>query len=163
MKKSKKTNETDQQLELLAFWERLQKVRQLHYTVKTHQLEDKPLRIGRATVDVVQNTPSAFVFQEKGHWVIDDLPETSFSNSFRWTLDRKASLITLEHLRYGMEHPVFLLQLCLAGTGILESINAHLCGEDTYLGNIRWSDDRIDFHWRVIGPRKNDDLSYHYS
>lgn len=81
---------------------------------------------------------------------------------FRWTLDLNASLITLEHLRYGATRPVLLLNLTPTGVSTLESVDAHFCASDTYLGNISWNSDEIRLHWRVIGTSKNDTLTYQY-
>ncbi len=149
--------------ELEAFWEQLTQVQQLSFSAKTRHGEEKSTLIGKADVEVETESSSVLVFQEKGYWFHNNFPDTAFSNSFRWTLDLNASLITLEHLRYGSTHPVFLFHLAPTKPGMLESIDAHLCGEDTYLGNIVWEENVIDFHWRIIGPHKNDELIYHYS
>jgi hypothetical protein len=147
--------------ELQAFWERLGQVQQLSFSAKERHGEAQSTKIGKADVIVISN-PSSYVFQEKGTWFHDKLPDTGFSNSFRWTLDLNASLITLEHLRYGPAHPVFLFHLTPTHSHILESVDAHLCADDTYLGNIVWNAQGIDLHWRIIGPHKNNHLIYHY-
>jgi hypothetical protein len=148
---------------LLVFWERLKKVRHLSFSAKSRQEDKQNIKVGQAEVQISSPGPSIIVFQEKGHWFHDQLPETVFSNSFRWTLDLNASLITLEHLRYGVKQPVFLFHLTPTQPCTLESVDAHLCGNDTYLGSIVWTPSQIDFHWRIIGPYKNDQLLYHYT
>ncbi len=152
----------DRREELLAFWEKLQNVRVLSFSTKSRQGEEISTKIGKAEVVVSSANERNLIFQEKGYWLVDHFPDTAFNNSFRWTLDMNASLITLEHLRYGPAHPVFLFNLAPTKRWILESVDAHLCGEDTYLGNIIWNRDQIKFHWRIIGPRKNDELIYQY-
>ena len=112
---------------------------------------------------MVTPSTSEIVFQEKGHWFQDQVPETAFNSSFRWTLDTQACLITLEHLRYGSTHPVFLFHLTPTKPFMLEAVDAHLCAADTYLGSISWSSAHIDFYWRIIGPSKNDELVYRYT
>lgn len=155
--------ERNRQQELLAFWERLGSIRRLSLSAKSKIKEGRSMKTGKAEVDVSTPVPSIVIFQEKGFWLLDDLPDTSFNNIFRWTLDLKDSLISLEHLRYGQNHPVFLFHLAPTHPGMLESVDSHLCGEDTYLGNIIWNLNQIQFHWRIIGPRKNDELIYLYS
>lgn len=145
---------------LLAFWERLTKARKLSFSAKSGQ---PSMKIGKADVTIHHESPSILIFQEKGYWFLDQLPDTAFSNSFRWTLDLNTSLITLEHLRYGNTHPVFLFHFAVTHPYMLESVDAHLCAEDTYLGNIVWNRKNIDFHWRIIGPHKNDQLVYRYA
>lgn len=77
-------------------------------------------------------------------------------------LDLKAGWIEMEHLRYGDAHPVLLFHLTAARAGILESVDAHLCAQDTYLAHILWSREGIDMQCRVIGPMKNIQLTYPY-
>ncbi len=149
--------------ELLEFWERLSKVQRLSFSAKSRQADETTLKTGKAEVAVSAPSPTVLVFQEKGYWFLDQLPETAFSNSFRWTLDLKTSFITLEHLRYGPSNPVFLFHLAPTHPQLLESVDAHLCADDTYLGSLSWNQKSIEFQWRILGPRKNDELTYHYT
>lgn len=159
---SERTRDRNAKNELLTFWERLKQVKQLTFSAKTRQGDEKNIKTGKAEVKVVAPSSSTLIFQEKGHWFFDQLPDRAFSNSFRWTLDLSHDLIALEHLRYGLNQPVFLLHLTPTQSALLESIDSHLCAEDTYLGNIVWTQDEILFHWRIIGPQKNDELIYQY-
>lgn len=155
-------SERDRRRDQQMFWEHLSKTRQLSFSAKTRHGDEPSIRIGKAEVHVTMERPNVLVFHEKGFWVIDDFPDTRFSNVFRWTLDPHRILISLEHLRYGASRPVFLFHLAPTSPHRLESIDPHLCAEDTYMGNISWKQDRIDFHWRIIGPKKNDELIYRY-
>jgi hypothetical protein len=148
--------------ELDLFWHTLGKTHRLSFSAKSRQNGEDSTKIGEAEVVVTSPTPTTLIFQEKGTWLSEQLPEGAFSNSFRWTLDLKTALITVEHLRYGAAHPVFLFHLTPTESHTLESVDAHLCGEDTYLGNIVWSPTNINFYWRIIGPHKNNRLTYHY-
>lgn len=143
---------------LIEFWEKLAEVRTLQCIAKSRH----ELKLGKAEVKISTPTSNTTVFQEKGYWMLDELPHTAFSNSFCWTLDLDQSLVTLEHLRYGHDQPVFLFHLTPSGSHSLESVDSHLCKADTYLGNVNWNAQSIDFHWRIIGPRKNDELIYKY-
>jgi hypothetical protein len=153
----------DKKKELLKFWDRLATVRELSFSTKSRQGREQTVKIGKAEVDVLKTSSTVLVFQEKGYWFRDQIPETAFNNSFRWTLDINASLITLEHLRYGSSRPVFLFHLTPTDPFTLEAVDAHLCAADTYLGSIIWNPTHINFHWRIIGPLKNDELVYHYT
>lgn len=149
--------------ELLLFWEQLKKVNYLSFSAKSKRNGTKSTQIGKANVQIFSSSPSILVFQEKGYWLKDQMPDMAFNNSFRWTLDLKEGVVTLEHLRYGPSRPVFLFQLAPKEPYVLEAVDAHLCAEDTYLGIIVWNKELIDFHWRVVGPLKNDELVYRYS
>ncbi len=155
--------ESSRKKQLISFWEKLSQVKELQTSATLKEKEIPSTQSGRAEVTVTSPSPTTLVFQEKGSWISNQAPPTTFSNSFRWTLDINASLITLEHLRYGATHPVFLLHLTPTKPGLLESVDAHLCAQDTYLGNIEWDAHSIDFAWRIIGPHKNNQLLYRYT
>ncbi len=148
--------------ELSSLWERLLKVEHLSLTAKSRQGEEKLVKTGKAKISTSLIDSSILTFRESGHWFADQHPDTSFTNTFRWTLDKRAGLITLEHLRHGAKRPVFLFHLTPVQPSKFESVDAHLFGEDTYLGNITCYPDELVFHWRIIGPEKNDELIYHY-
>jgi hypothetical protein len=152
--KNERIRERNIRRELDTFWQRLEKTNHLEFTAKT----ELGLKTGRADVAVTSSS-SSLIFEERGVWI----PGSAFSNCFRWTLDAQQGLISLEHMRYGPDRPVFLFQLAPTRAGVLESVDSHLCASDTYLGNIIWNQRTIDFHWRIIGPRKNDELIYRYS
>ncbi len=142
--------------ELKHFWERLLKVQKLCLCVGSQGKEE---RGGEAVVTPLLSDARTLIFQEVGEW---DKPKSTFRNRFRWSLDLKNTLITLEHLRYGEKRPVFLFHLKPTSEGRLESLDAHLCGEDTYLGSLTWDLEKILFHWRIIGPKKNQQMQYLY-
>lgn len=137
---------------LRAFFKRLSSVSELSFRADDQR--------GQATVATLAPTPERLIFEERGQWLENG---SAFSNAFRWTMDLDARLITLEHLRYGADHAVFLLNLAPTAAGTLESVDAHFCSGDTYLGNVRWDNQAIDLHWRIIGPRKNQKLLYRYT
>ncbi|MDX8431404.1 MAG: DUF6314 family protein [Candidatus Algichlamydia australiensis] len=143
--------------ELKRFWERLLKVETLSLSVRSRG--ESRFKDGRAEVTSTLSKSHTLIFRESGKWLN---PPANFHNSFRWTLDLKNTLITLEHLRYGENRPTFLFHLSPVRAGKLESVDAHLCGEDTYLGSLSWSLEEMIFHWRVIGPKKNQELLYRY-
>ncbi len=147
---------------LLKFWKRLEKTKHLKFSTRSKKGNEKTIQTGIADVEATSPSLNTLVFQEKGVWVIDELPKSCFSNQFRWQLQTAENLISLEHLRYGQNQPVFLFHLALSGTNTLESVSAHLCGEDTYSGHIHWNQKAIHFHMRVIGHDKNDELFYQY-
>ncbi len=86
----------------------------------------------------------------------------SFSNTLRWILDRESGVISLEHLRLGPNAPVFLVRLVPKRNHFLISGESHLCGNDTYSAQVMWHQCSIRLSWRVIGPKKNEEIDYHY-
>lgn len=149
---------------LFALWERLVGVTRLTFHAKTKSKEDQGWNgKGHGDVIVAREGPNKLTFNEKGSWQDSQGAEVSFSNVFRWTLDRYSGMISLEHLRRGPEHPVFLFHLVPSGSNTLLSVDSHLCDGDTYFGQIRFDQHSLRLNWRVIGPKKNEEIDYFYS
>jgi hypothetical protein len=147
---------------LLAFWERLQKVKELSFTAQSKSAEEGWHGRGKGEVAISKEKNSALVFNEKGSWLNKRGDEIAFSNVFRWTLDRCAGVISLEHLRRGMDRPVFIFHLAPTGKNMLSSVDSHLCEGDTYFGQIHFEPNNLRLNWRVIGPKKNEEMDYYY-
>jgi hypothetical protein len=149
---------------LLNFWEKLASVKQLTFHAKTKSQEEYGWNgRGKGDVVIVREGHKVLLFNEKGSWFSQQGEEFNFSNTFRWVLDRDADLISLEHLRYGLNRPVFLFYLAPTGNHSLSSIDSYLCDGDAYLGQIHFDRMSLRLHWRVIGPKKNEDITYFYS
>lgn len=149
---------------LLAFWEKLMGITQLTFHAKTHAKEENGWNgKGQGEVIIKKESTHILIFNEKGTWQSKQGAEVSFSNIFRWTLDRQAGVISLEHLRRGPDHPVFLFHLAPSGKHSLSPIDSHLCEGDTYLGQIHFNRHSLRLSWRVIGPQKNEEMDYYYS
>jgi len=147
---------------LIQFWQKLVAVSALELTHRSKKETWTVVKKGKAHIHVEMPNSKMLIFREKGAWFVDKRLETSFTNSFLWSLDLKSELITLSHLRHGKELPVFLFHLAVKKPGLIESVDAHLCIDDTYLGSISWNAKQIHFQWRVIGPKKNDEMLYIY-
>lgn len=149
---------------LLAFWERLIKVNKLTFHAMTKSKEEKGWNgKGEGEVIISKESPNVLIYNEKGIWRGKFGPEVNFSNVFRWTLDTGNSVISLEHLRRGLDHPVFLFHLAPSGRNSLSSVDSHLCGGDIYFGQIHFDNRNLRLNWRIIGPKKNEEIDYCYS
>lgn len=147
---------------LMAFWDRLPKVTQLTFHAKTREDTSFNGR-GKGEVTVVKQDHNTCLFNEKGSWRNRTGEEMSFTNVFRWTLDRMVGMVSLEHLRRGPDHPVFLVHLAPTSRHTLSSVDSHLCEEDTYFGQMHFDRHSLRLSWRVIGPKKNEEFDYYYS
>lgn len=149
---------------LLAFWDRLSNVTQLTFQAKTNSKEEGGWNgKGQGEVFITKNGNHEMIFNEKGTWQGKHAMDVSFTNVFRWRLDRNAKVISLEHLRRGSDHPVFLFHLTPSSQYSLSSVDSHLCEGDTYFGQIHFDAYSLRLNWRVIGPKKNEELDYYYS
>lgn len=149
---------------LAALWEKLLGVTRLTFHAKTRSNEDTGWNgRGQGEVVVTKAENNVLIFNEKGSWKDKQEVEFTFSNIFRWTLDRHLGVISLEHLRRGPAHPVFLFHMAPSGTQQLASIDSHLCEGDIYLGQLSFERYSLRLNWRVIGPKKNEEVEYSYS
>ncbi len=150
--------------QLLNFWHKLKGITQ--FTRLTHSRSPTEHSWnGKGKGEVLVNTAgdTILIFHERGSWQIKQGQDISFSNTFRWTLDLHAGMISLEHLRFGPDQPVFLFHLTPNSHNLLTSIDSHLCEEDVYLATVPWDRHGIRLHWRVIGPKKNEEMECCYT
>ncbi|HEY4830974.1 MAG TPA: DUF6314 family protein [Waddliaceae bacterium] len=149
---------------LLELWKKLGAVKRLSFHAKTKSKEESGWN-GRGTAEVIaaKDGDNVLIFHEKGNWKGKHGGEMNFSNIFRWTLDRMTGVISLEHLRRGFDHPVFLFYLAPSGSQSLASIDSHLCEGDAYFGQIIIDSHALRLNWRIIGQKKNEEINYHYS
>lgn len=149
---------------LYAFWKRLASVKNLTFAALSKSKEESGWNgQGKGSVLITKDGDNVLIFHEKGSWKDRAGREIDFSNVFRWTLDSHAKVISLEHLRHGQDKPVFLFHLAPSGGQSLSSIDSHLCGEDTYFGQIVCDKHSLRLSWRVIGPRKNEEIQTYYT
>lgn len=142
---------------LKEIWEKLKSIRYVFFSAKTKNQAGANIK-GKGDVKVLMEEEGTIIFKEQGRWRNQQGKECDFSNSYRWKWNREAQAISLEHLRMGLERPVFLLDLIPTSENELESLHSHLCQEDTYVGRILCDPDFIQLSWRVFGPKKNDEI-----
>ncbi len=150
----------------LAFriWEKLSIIKKLSFSAISQNGSHTGWNgVGRGEVLCQKQSDHVIIFVENGSWISKEGKEFTFKNTFRWSLDRFQNLITLEHLRFGELNPVFLFHLAETADEILESVNSHVCNEDTYLGQVRCLDNFVKLNWRIIGPKKNEEIDYLYT
>ena len=149
---------------LAALWERLGNVKQLSFHAKTKSKEESGWNgKGKGEVTITKEGDNTLIFSEKGSWSGKQAEDVGFRNIFRWKLDQTAGVISLEHLRFGADRPVFLFHLAPTGNYSASSVDAHLCAEDSYFGRIVFDSRSLRLNWRVIGPKKNEEIDYFYS
>ncbi|MBA2368611.1 MAG: winged helix-turn-helix transcriptional regulator [Candidatus Protochlamydia sp.] len=148
---------------LLSFWKKLSAVTQLTFHAKSHSKEEGGWAgNGKGEVCCISEN-NVLVFNEKGTWQDREGGKVNFNNTYRWSLDRNAKVISLEHLRRGPDHPVFLFHLSPTSKHSLSSIDSHLCGGDAYFGQLHLTSHSLKLSWRAIGPKKNEEMDYYYS
>jgi hypothetical protein len=152
------------QVELLhRLWKRLQTVKKAAFQISCYLQENRDLN-GKGASDVLVTQPKEkmLIFIEKGSWQAKRTGQINCSNRLSWTLDEESCKIRVEHLRHGLDAPVFLFDLLPYGRNTLLSIDAHFCRQDCYFGHLMQEGSALRLQWRVIGPKKNEEISYFY-
>lgn len=150
------TQQREGRILLETIWQRLKGMKHVAFETKTDAM-------GRGEVAVSGEKEGVLIYQEKGRVRTEKGQENEFSNVFRWTLDLSAGVISLEHLRRGMNHPVFLCHLAPAGPDYLESTDPHLCVQDSYFARLTCLPKSLHLYWRVLGPEKNEEMHFYYN
>ncbi len=149
---------------LLDFWKKLSSVSRLNFHANSKSRDEEKWKgKGTGEVTIIKESSHILIFNEKGVWKTSFQKEVNFKNSFRWTLDTSSGVISLEHLRHGADNPVFLFDLAPSSKYSLSSVDSHLCEGDIYFGKINFDRYSMRLHWRVIGPRKNEEMDYYYT
>lgn len=111
-------------------------------------------------VKVSQPESNVLVFEESGQFRKPDGKEMNFRNTFRWT--RIEDNIRLEHLRFGVDRPVFLFDMACQADGTWRETNPHPCRDDCYSATLRLEEEMIFVRWSVNGPKRNETIDYTY-
>jgi hypothetical protein len=116
---------------------------------------------GDGVVELRSPAPDVLIFDESGRWQSHHHGRsTRFANVFRWT--RLPSSLSLEHLRFGADRPVFLFDLAPGEDGLWRDVTPHLCGEDCYSGTLKADGKELIVEWSIRGPRKRESIRYVY-
>lgn len=145
-------------------WELLPKMSHIRFTslIRTGRSENKVVGQGTVLAEY-DDAKGTVIFSEQGSWKNPQEEAYQFRNVFRWSLNRFDGLISLEHLRFGIKNPVFLFHLAPLSETVFESVHAHLCGQDTYFGQLHLHSNSLELIWRILGPKKNEEIRYLYS
>jgi hypothetical protein len=162
--KQLRSRERKEQYELLQYiWNQLLTITSVTWVAKSHSKQTKEWnRKGNGKVTIKQDGQT-LIFNEQGKWREDQGDTHHYSNRFRWIWSHLEGMLSLEHLRFGETNPVFLFHLVPTKVNLLESLNSHLCGEDTYFGWLQYSNLFLQLNFRTIGPKKNEEIEYVYT
>jgi hypothetical protein len=118
---------------------------------------------GNGNVAIEHLDANTITFTETGQWTTETGKQLNFSNVYRWSLLESASVIRLEHLRFGENSPVYLFDLVPGNDRNWHSTEPHLCRDDLYSATMRLDPDKIELRWTIKGPQKDEDIHYLYS
>jgi hypothetical protein len=141
-------------------WDRLRLVRRLSFVARSEGTTGWNGK-GAGTVVVGVASDGTLTFTESGTWHSETAGrDIRFSNIYRWTL--VGEVVRLEHLRQGVDNPVYLFDLSQTGEQEWCAASPHLCRDDCYSATMVVHDDRIELRWTISGPRKRETIAYVY-
>lgn len=144
-------------------WEQLKSVKRMTLQASSRSRTSRLwIRKGSGKVDSTLKD-NVLTFREQGEWAADDGFRMNYRNVYRWTWHWREEMLSLEHLRRGEKHPVFLFYLVAGEENFLESLNPHLCGDDTYFGWMQYNPLFLQMHIRTLGPSKNEKIETVYT
>jgi hypothetical protein len=116
---------------------------------------------GLGTVAVSEPATDVVVFEEAGMWQPDaeGRPPIAFTNVFRWSAVGTA--LRLEHLRFGVDHPVLLFDMA-PDNGMWREVSPHQCRDDCYTASLKTLDGQLVVAWSIVGPKKSESIRYTY-
>ena len=146
----------------IEIWKRLKQVSSLSFTAQSANRKTGWIGTGKGKVKVEIVSGEVIIFSETGTWTTTSGAEMEFSNRYRWSLSTCQDFLKLEHLRYGVESPIKLLELYCDADLRWKTSTPHTCNKDTYTLEINYSSSCISLDWHVIGPVKNERIRYRY-
>jgi hypothetical protein len=117
---------------------------------------------GAGSVAVDSVAPNVIIFAETGSWRPVGGKELRFTNTFRWTLLEPHGFVQLEHLRFGVDQPVYLFELSPVTGSEWVSTTPQFCRDDCYSARLQIGDDLIQLAWTIKGPNKAEEIQYAY-
>ena len=141
-----------------SIWQQLRRTNTL-YSECSSRLETGWNGRGLGQVDVEEPNGQTLIFNEQGRWDSGKGMRLPFRNVYRWTLNDDQ--ISLSHLRFGIDRPVFLIDLAPA-QGRLCAVEPHPCGDDRYDAQLSIQNDVLLLEWTVTGPAKDEHLRHAY-
>ena len=149
---------------LSLLWQRLLQVKHLSFSAQSKAEQPSGWNgIGKAKVEIHSVASRSIIFKEQGSWTSHEGKQFDFKNALRWTWHTSQALCTLEHLHYGPDHPIVLVEFKPTSHMQFEVVQPFLCTPDTYLAHLYCDPHFIQLHWRILGPRKNEEIDYIYT
>lgn len=115
---------------------------------------------GSVQVEITRG--NEIIFNENLRWENENSLLLNSRNVYRWAFPDSGN-IRLDHLRFGKDKPVFLVEFSKSGENSWKSIEPHDCNNDLYSAELNFGNNNIILHWTVNGPTENYTLKTVYT
>ncbi|MGM8931253.1 DUF6314 family protein [Salinicola sp. V024] len=115
---------------------------------------------GEGSLDITQEDNHVRFFESGTFTVAGGSRSVPMRNVYRWELfDNRVGLF---HERRGVEAAVPLFDLIAESDDTLVNAEVHQCAADAYSARLVLTPEGLDLEWRIVGPRKDERILYHY-
>ena len=130
--------------------EKLEKVKSLNFVVN-HPNPSLNIELN-CNLKVNKPNESTIITEELGDWVNNEGQKVVSKNTYKWTI-RNDSILKLEHLRFGEEKPIFLVNFYNDKNNLWKSLKPHICEQDIYQAELVISHTNIKLTWSIETPK----------
>ena len=149
---------------LASIWKKLEAASQVLYVAHDRSgHEANTTGQGSGSISISRESPYQLTFEEEGSWKMENGLSFNYRNFFRWSVDSSRGILSVEHLRFGKDHPVFLFHLIPVSDSLLEPVATHVNGDETYFGYLENKVHGLKLCCRTISPQKNESITYFYT
>jgi len=136
-------------------------VRAYEFVASTKKCTETREGAGKGIVKAEKETEGSIIFFENGFF--ENLKGKFKShNIYRWKFNETAGNISLEHLRFGFERPVFLFTMIYHRSGYWISESPYICGKDEYHAAMMIENSSAKLKWSIASEKQNQQIDYTY-
>lgn len=129
------------------------------FSITTKDFLSKNNYSGNGNIEI-SSKDSSVILKCNGKWRDKHNNISSFTFSYRFIFENELNEVSIEHMRYGEESPVYLSKLKQNKLGSFVSEEPHICNEDLYSAELFIKENIIHLTWKITGPKKNLILKY---
>lgn len=136
-------------------WEKFSLCNYFKIQTRSLLLPHKEWNFGEGYILQTWLSSSSWSIQEKGYWTNLSSRKLNFFNNWHWNIDSSTETVCIRRFRH-FNSPVILSLKHSAGR--LISTAPYICGKDYYYLFIDLGLKKIKYHWKIIGPKKIDEI-----
>lgn len=118
--------------------------------------------MGGGAVTCIKENENSLLFYEHGRFNNSFNKSMKCNNIYRWSFHYLDNKIALQHVRFGLDNPVFLFDLIFDKENRMISQNPHICKDDKYSAEMIIETSTIKLNWVVKSLIKYNRMEYLY-
>jgi hypothetical protein len=118
--------------------------------------------VGEGVVKTEWQNANSLLYYEEGLFTGLRNKTMKCSNVYRWQFNNEKQTVSLEHLRFGINHPVYLFDFIFQSEFQLISACPHLCSKDLYSATMLMEEKSLSLEWLIQKPASISTIKYQY-